>query len=131
MDFHQLSPQPSTITLLKLHDYPSVAVTRITVEPGDFEVEAGTGAAPETRQSLQGHSIDQSGAFTFRQELIRVRALEPLSDPAFTVRRLGDTGMANKYERAANLARIVVLVAVALPVFGALYYALLDFLLFG
>ena len=39
--------------------------------------------------------------------------------------------MANDYERQVNRARIVVLVAVALPVFGGLYYALLDFLLFG
>ena len=30
-----------------------------------------------------------------------------------------------------NRARIVVLVAVALPVLGRVYYALLDFLLFG
>jgi hypothetical protein len=30
-----------------------------------------------------------------------------------------------------NWARIAVLIAVALPVFGGLYYALLNFLLFG
>jgi hypothetical protein len=30
-----------------------------------------------------------------------------------------------------HLARIVLLVGVALPIFGGLYYALLDFLLFG
>jgi hypothetical protein len=39
--------------------------------------------------------------------------------------------MANDYEQPVDLARIVFLVAVALPVFGGLYYALLDFLLFG
>jgi hypothetical protein len=42
-----------------------------------------------------------------------------------------DAGTANGYEQSVNWARIVVLVAVALPVFGGLYYALLDFLLFG
>jgi hypothetical protein len=42
-----------------------------------------------------------------------------------------DTGMANGYEQLVNWARIVVLVAVALPVFSGLYYAFLDFLLFG
>jgi hypothetical protein len=39
--------------------------------------------------------------------------------------------MANGCEQPVNWAPIVVLVAVALPVFGGLYYALLDFLLFG
>ena len=34
-------------------------------------------------------------------------------------------------EHLVNLARIVLLVGVALPIFGGLYYALLDFLLFG
>jgi hypothetical protein len=37
--------------------------------------------------------------------------------------------MAN--EHLVNLARIVLLVGVALPIFGGLYYALLGFLLFG
>ncbi|SHJ36863.1 hypothetical protein SAMN05444159_0437 [Bradyrhizobium lablabi] len=44
---------------------------------------------------------------------------------------LRDAGVANGYEQPVNWARIVVLVAMALPVFGGLYYALLDFLLFG
>jgi hypothetical protein len=40
--------------------------------------------------------------------------------------------MANKYAQPANwTARVVFLIAVTLPVFGGLYYALLDFLLFG
>jgi hypothetical protein len=39
--------------------------------------------------------------------------------------------MANKYEEPVNRARIVVLIVIAVPVFGGLYYALLDFLLFG
>ena len=39
--------------------------------------------------------------------------------------------MANGYEQPINWARIAVLGAAALPVFGALYYALLNFLLFG
>jgi len=39
--------------------------------------------------------------------------------------------MANDYERQVNRARIVGLVAVALLVFGGLYYALLEFLLSG
>jgi hypothetical protein len=39
--------------------------------------------------------------------------------------------MANDYEQPVNLARIVFLVAVALPIFGGLYYAFLHFLLFG
>jgi hypothetical protein len=39
--------------------------------------------------------------------------------------------MASDYEQPANRARIAVLVAVALPVFGSLYYGLLAFLLFG
>jgi hypothetical protein len=39
--------------------------------------------------------------------------------------------MANDYEQPVNWPPIVVLVAVALPVFCGLYYALLDFLLFG
>ena len=42
-----------------------------------------------------------------------------------------DADTANGYEQSINWARIVVLVAVALPVFGGLYYELLDFLLFG
>jgi hypothetical protein len=41
------------------------------------------------------------------------------------------TSMANGYEQPVNWARIVVLVAVALPVFGGLYCALLDYFLFG
>jgi hypothetical protein len=48
----------------------------------------------------------------------------------FDVRHLGDAGMANDYEQPVNWARIVFLVAVALPAFGG-YYALLDCLLFG
>jgi hypothetical protein len=39
--------------------------------------------------------------------------------------------MATKYEQPVNRARIVVLIAIALPVFGGLYYPLLGFLLFG
>jgi hypothetical protein len=39
--------------------------------------------------------------------------------------------MANEFEQRVSRTRIVVLVAVALPAFGGLYYALLDFLLFG
>jgi len=54
-----------------------------------------------------------------------------MSDTSVAGRYLTDTGMANGYEQPVNWARIVVLVAVALPVFGGLYYALLDFLLFG
>jgi hypothetical protein len=65
------------------------------------------------------------------QERFRVRALESFGSPAFKVRRLGDTGMANPYEQPVSRAWIVVLVAVVLPAFGGLYYALLDFLLFG
>jgi hypothetical protein len=42
-----------------------------------------------------------------------------------------DADMTNGYEQPVNWARIVVLIAVALPVFGGLYYALLDYLLFG
>jgi hypothetical protein len=42
-----------------------------------------------------------------------------------------DAGTANGYEEPVNWARIAVLVAVALPTFGGLYYALLNFLLFG
>jgi hypothetical protein len=48
-----------------------------------------------------------------------------------SARYLGDAGMAKDYEQPVNRERIVVLVAIALPVFGGLYYALLDFLLFG
>jgi hypothetical protein len=44
---------------------------------------------------------------------------------------LGDAGMANDYEQPVNWARIVFLVAVALPAFGGLYDALLDYLVFG
>jgi hypothetical protein len=39
--------------------------------------------------------------------------------------------MAKEFEKPVSRARIVVLVAIALPAFGGLYYALLDFLLFG
>jgi hypothetical protein len=39
--------------------------------------------------------------------------------------------MAGGYEQPVNWVRFIVLVAIALPVFGGLYYALLDFLLFG
>jgi hypothetical protein len=42
-----------------------------------------------------------------------------------------DAGTANGYEQSVNKARIAILVAVGLPVFGGLYYALLNFLLFG
>jgi hypothetical protein len=54
-----------------------------------------------------------------------------MSNSSVARRYLSDAGMANGYEQPINWARIVVLVAVALPVFGGLYYALLDFLLFG
>jgi hypothetical protein len=46
-------------------------------------------------------------------------------------RYLRDAGLADANERPVSLVRIVVLVAVALPVFGGFYYALLDYLLFG
>jgi len=39
--------------------------------------------------------------------------------------------MASGYEQPVSWARIVIRVAVALPVVGGLYYALLNFLLFG
>jgi hypothetical protein len=42
-----------------------------------------------------------------------------------------DSGGANGHEQPVNWARIVFLFAVSLPVFGGLYYALLDYLLFG
>ena len=42
-----------------------------------------------------------------------------------------EASTASGYQQSVNWARIVVLVAAALPVFGGLYYALLDFLLFG
>ena len=62
-------------------------------------------------------------------------ALEPLGfmlrGRAFAARYLGEAGMANDYEQPVNWARIVVLAAASLPVFGGLYYALLDYLLFG
>ena len=54
-----------------------------------------------------------------------------MSDTSVAGRYLTDAGMADGYEQSVNWTRIVVLVAVALPVFGGLYYALLDFLLFG
>jgi hypothetical protein len=54
-----------------------------------------------------------------------------VSDTSVSGRYLRDAGMANGYEQPVNWPRIVVLVAMALPVFGGLYYALLDFLLFG
>jgi hypothetical protein len=60
---------------------------------------------------------------------VGVRALEP--GELFEDQYLGDAGMANGYEEPVNWARIAVLIAVALPVFGGLYYALLNFLLFG
>jgi hypothetical protein len=60
---------------------------------------------------------------------VGVRALEP--GELFEGRYLGDVGTANGYEEPVNWARIAVLIAVALPVFGGLYYALLDYLLFG
>jgi hypothetical protein len=39
--------------------------------------------------------------------------------------------MTNDGEPPVSWVRIVVLAAVALPAFGGLYYALLDYLLFG
>jgi hypothetical protein len=54
----------------------------------------------------------------------RVRALHP--GEVFAGRYLGDD-----YEQPINWARMAVLGAVALPVFAGLYYALLNFLLFG
>jgi hypothetical protein len=59
----------------------------------------------------------------------RVRALHP--GEVFAGRYPGDAGMVNGYEHPINWARIAVLGVAALPVFGALYYALLNFLLFG
>jgi hypothetical protein len=53
-----------------------------------------------------------------------------MSGTSVAGRYLRDAGMSNGYEQPVNWARIVVLVAVALPVFGSLCYALLDFLLF-
>jgi hypothetical protein len=60
---------------------------------------------------------------------VGVRALEPgeLSEGRY----LGDAGTASGYEEPVNWARIAVLIAVGLPVFGGLYYSLLNFLLFG
>ena len=62
-------------------------------------------------------------------------AVEPLGfkfrGRAFAARYLGEVAMANDYEQSVNWARIVVLAAASLPVFGGLYYALLDYLLFG
>jgi hypothetical protein len=60
---------------------------------------------------------------------VGVRALEP--SELSKGRYLGDAGTANSYEESVSWERIAVLVAVALPVFGGLYYALLNFLLFG
>jgi hypothetical protein len=54
-----------------------------------------------------------------------------MSETSFGGRHLRDAGLADANEQSVSLARIVVLVAVALPVFGGLYYALLDYLLFG
>jgi hypothetical protein len=42
-----------------------------------------------------------------------------------------DAGAANGYEEPVTWAQIAILVAVALPTFGGLYYALLNFVLFG
>ena len=60
---------------------------------------------------------------------VSVCTLEP--GELFEGRYLGGAGTANGYEEPVNWARIAVLIAVALPVFGGLYYALLNFLLFG
>ena len=54
-----------------------------------------------------------------------------MSGTSVVGRYLTDPVMADGYEQPVSWTRIVVLVAVALPVFGGLYYALLDFLLFG
>jgi hypothetical protein len=54
-----------------------------------------------------------------------------MSDTSVGGRYLTDACMADDCEQPVNWTRIVVLVAVALPVFGGLYCALLDFLLFG
>jgi len=54
-----------------------------------------------------------------------------MSDTSYGGRYLRDAGLADANERPVSLVRIVVLVAVALPVFGGFYYALLDYLLFG
>jgi hypothetical protein len=54
-----------------------------------------------------------------------------MSDISVGGEYLTDAGMADGYQQPVSWTRIVVLVAVALPVFGGLYYALLDFLLFG
>jgi hypothetical protein len=60
---------------------------------------------------------------------VGVRTLE--AGELFEGRYPGDTGTANHYEEPVNWARIAVLIAAALPVFGGLYYLLLNFLLFG
>jgi hypothetical protein len=60
---------------------------------------------------------------------VGVRTLKP--GELFEGRYLGDTSMANRYEEPVNWGRIAVLIAAALPVFGGLYYLLLNFLLFG
>ncbi|SRR5260221_9468243 len=48
-----------------------------------------------------------------------------MSDTSVGGRYLTDAGMADGHEQPVSWTRIVVLVAVALPVFGGLYYALL------
>jgi hypothetical protein len=72
------------------------------------------------------------GRITYKYYRSEAR-LNPLGCMASSgaARYLGEAGMANDYEQPVNWARIVVLAAASLPVFGGLYYALLDYLLFG
>jgi hypothetical protein len=71
----------------------------------------------EPKISFTHSAFSLSGAFPMSNTLakVRVRALEP-----------GELS-----EEPVNWARIAVLIAVGLPVFGGLYYSLLNFLLFG
>jgi hypothetical protein len=67
----------------------------------------------------------------YRQASVKLEWSFRMSDTSYGGRYLRDAGLADANEQPVSLVRIVVLVAVALPVFGGFYYAVLDYLLFG
>src|SRR5260370_23681402 len=67
----------------------------------------------------------------YHQASVKLEWSFRMSDTSYGSRYLRDAGLADANEQPVSLVRIVVLVAVALPVFGGFYYAILDYLLFG
>jgi hypothetical protein len=97
----------------------------------DYKIQFNGFDALRTQHQLHAFDVSSQWSFPMSNTLakVRVRALEP--GELSKARYLGDAGMAGGDEQPLNWGRIAVLIAVGLPVFGGLYYSLLNFLLFG